>query len=157
MITSADDLYTWQALPERAHLFKKHLSRHPISAYRELCCEVGVTFEAVHSSESRDLDPKPSFTTAIEHLEKEKHTLFVEVEGLKEQLAKATEVRSAAEQEVQRLQVMLRASEMEKQIMQQNMQSLADMVDYLRSAAVIAAKEFLHKIELEVRLESPRA
>ena len=47
LITHADDPYIWQALPEKQHLFKKQLSKHSIGAYRELCREVGVSFEAV--------------------------------------------------------------------------------------------------------------
>lgn len=52
LITSADDPYTWQILPEKEHLFKKHLSKHSIGAYRELCRGVGVSFEAVLAPES---------------------------------------------------------------------------------------------------------
>ncbi|KAI4090191.1 MAG: hypothetical protein L6R37_007927 [Teloschistes peruensis] len=140
----------------KAHLFKKHLSKHSISAYRKFCRDVGVTFEAVHSSDSGN-GSGSGFSTEIEKLETEKHTLYIEIENLKEQLAKAMQIKVAAEEEAQRLQVMLSSSKVEKQIMQQNLQSLADMVDYLRSTAIIAAKEFLHKIELEVRLESPGA
>lgn len=50
LITSADDPYTWQSLPEKQHLFRKHLSKHSIGAYRELCRDVGVSFEAVRAS-----------------------------------------------------------------------------------------------------------
>ncbi len=47
LITSGDDPYTWQRLPGKEHLFEKHLSKHSIGAYRELCRGVGVSFEAV--------------------------------------------------------------------------------------------------------------
>ena len=52
LITKADDPYTWRILPEKQYLFKKHLSKHSIGAYRELCREVGVSFEAVLAPES---------------------------------------------------------------------------------------------------------
>jgi hypothetical protein len=52
LITRADDPYTWQMLPEKEHLFKKHLSKHSIGAYRELCRGVGVSFDAVLAPES---------------------------------------------------------------------------------------------------------
>ena len=52
LITSANDPYTWQILPEKEHLFKKHLSKHSIGAYRELCRGVDVSFEAVLAPES---------------------------------------------------------------------------------------------------------
>ncbi len=52
LITSADDPYDWRILPEKEHLFRKHLSKHSIGAYRELCREVGILFEAVLAPES---------------------------------------------------------------------------------------------------------
>ncbi len=54
LITSGDDPYTWQTLPEKQHLFEKHLSKHSIGAYRELCRGVGVSFEAILAPESNN-------------------------------------------------------------------------------------------------------
>jgi len=36
LITSAEDPYVWQTLPEKSHLFKKQLSKHTVGAYKEL-------------------------------------------------------------------------------------------------------------------------
>jgi len=55
LITSADDPYTWQILAEKQYLFTKHLSKHSIGAYKELCQGVGVSFEAVLASESSNI------------------------------------------------------------------------------------------------------
>ena len=52
LITSGDDPYTWHMLPEKQHLFMKHLSKHSIGTYRELCRGVGVSFEAILSHNS---------------------------------------------------------------------------------------------------------
>ena len=52
LITSADDLYAWRFLPEKQHLFRKHLSKHSVGAYRELCREIDVSFEAVLAAAS---------------------------------------------------------------------------------------------------------
>jgi hypothetical protein len=46
------DGYMWAPLPEKEHLFKKHLftkqlSKHSIGVYMELCRGVGASFEAV--------------------------------------------------------------------------------------------------------------
>jgi len=54
LITSSNDPYTWQILPEKQHLFKKHLSKHSIGAYRELCRGIDVLFEAVLAPESNN-------------------------------------------------------------------------------------------------------
>ena len=58
LITSADDLYTWQILPEKKYLFKKQLSKLSIGAYRELCRGVGISFEAIAraTAESQSLE-----------------------------------------------------------------------------------------------------
>jgi hypothetical protein len=47
LITHLDDSYIWKALPEKQHLFEKHLSKHSVGAYVELCRGVGISFEAV--------------------------------------------------------------------------------------------------------------
>ena len=47
LITGVDDSYTWKVLPEKKHLFEKHLNKHSIGAYMELWREVDISFEAV--------------------------------------------------------------------------------------------------------------
>ena len=54
LITSSNDPYTWHRLPDKQHLFEKHLSKHSIGAYRELCRGIGVSFEAVLVPESNN-------------------------------------------------------------------------------------------------------
>ena len=49
LITGGDDPYAWTILPGKEHLFRKHLSKHSVEAYIELCQEVGVSFKAVPS------------------------------------------------------------------------------------------------------------
>jgi hypothetical protein len=39
--------YRWAALPEKQHLFEKHLSKHCLRAYMQICAEVGRPFEAI--------------------------------------------------------------------------------------------------------------
>lgn len=65
LITSADDPYTWRTLPENKYLFEKHLSKHSIGAYRELCREVGISFEAVST-------PQASYAAEGELLEEKR-------------------------------------------------------------------------------------
>ncbi len=54
LITNKDDQYAWQVLSEKGYLFTKHRSKHSIGAYRELCREVGVSFEAVSAAEASE-------------------------------------------------------------------------------------------------------
>lgn len=121
LIPSATDPYTWQILPEKEHLFKKHLSKHSIGAYRELCRGVGVSFEAVLAPESSNTaeqkllkgrggarvggqdisSPEISFTTVIEQLKREKFKMAAELSKLHDQAAKATDLKHLAEEAAQ--------------------------------------------------------
>lgn len=67
LITTADDPYRWQPLPEKEHLFKKQLSKHSVGAYRTLCREVGVSFEAVRTERS-DIDARNELDEASANL-----------------------------------------------------------------------------------------
>ena len=58
LITSDNNPYTWQILPEKQHLFKKHLSKRSIGAYRELYRGVGVYFKGILPPESSNAAEK---------------------------------------------------------------------------------------------------
>lgn len=59
LITGADDQYFWQTLPGKQHFFTKYLSKHSDGAYKELCREVGVSFEVVRASERKPIKMSP--------------------------------------------------------------------------------------------------
>jgi hypothetical protein len=66
--------YMWGPLPEKEHLFNKHLftkqlSKHSIGAYMELCREIGVSFEAV-------AQPRSDTGAGIEEVVKVKQSCF---------------------------------------------------------------------------------
>jgi chromosome segregation ATPase len=76
LITGPDEPYKWSYLPEKAHLFQKHLSKQTMGAYLELFDEVGKTFEAIAVSVNKVTEAaghlgelNASFTTKIERLE----------------------------------------------------------------------------------------
>jgi hypothetical protein len=54
LIPSANDPYIWRILPEKQHLFKKHLSKHSIGKDGELYREVGMIFEAILATDARN-------------------------------------------------------------------------------------------------------
>lgn len=47
LIPRDDDGYEWRYGTEKCYLFHKHLSKQNLGACRELCREVGLSFEAV--------------------------------------------------------------------------------------------------------------
>ena len=61
LVTSADDRYASGVLPEKRHLSRKQISKNSIGAYRELCREIGVFFEAVSVIESGALSRNEAF------------------------------------------------------------------------------------------------
>src|SRR5439155_25578914 len=107
LITGVDDSYTWKVLPEKKHLFKKHLSKHSIGAYMELWREVGISFEAVLAAESMDssqrkleesADAKLSFTARIEDLQTENAELSNQLDQWRNQAVKESELKRLAEE-----------------------------------------------------------
>ncbi|KAK3169330.1 hypothetical protein OEA41_008713 [Lepraria neglecta] len=168
LITSADDPYTWQILPEKEHLFKKHLSKHSIGAYKELCREVGVSFEAVLAPESsnaaewklleerrgaRDTSsPKISFTAVISQLKREKLEMATELNKLHDQATKVTELKHLAEEEAARLRSIIQAAEVDKQMLQQEVQNLTGMVEYFRNTIANSVHEVLKRLKLDLSL-----
>ncbi|MCJ1448858.1 MAG: hypothetical protein MMC23_009377 [Stictis urceolatum] len=95
LITRDSDPYAWKVFPEKQHLSKKHLSKHSVGAYRQLCREVGKSFEAVQPSRSivRDgeqsadghedtgkMTPNVSFSAVIEDLQAETRALMLRLD-----------------------------------------------------------------------------
>ena len=173
LITSAEDLYIWQMLPEKSHLFKKQLSKYTIGAYKELCREVGVSFEAALAPKSSTFtgrepnegrqgtismssppDPQTSFTAMIERLKLEKLTLAAEMNKSKDQVMKATELKESAGEETNRFKLVIQAAEIDEQMLQQDVQNLTGVVEYLRNTTVKSVDEFLHKLKLDLNLST---
>ena len=78
LITGPDEPYNWSYMPDKAHLFQKHLSKHTMGACVTLFDEVGKTFEATRTNAcraderlDRSTEVDASFTTKIERLEHE--------------------------------------------------------------------------------------
>jgi hypothetical protein len=112
LITGADDPYTWKVLPEKMHLFKKHLSKHSTGTYMELWREVGVSFEAVLASkpnecvrresqlEQQSAETKVSFTARIEGLQADNAKLTNELNQWRDQA-------ECAKEELNRLKIII--------------------------------------------------
>jgi predicted RNase H-like nuclease (RuvC/YqgF family) len=61
LLPTPEDPYEWKVLPEKKHLFAKHMSKHSKGAYQELIREAGISFEAVR----RDPDKNGHTGTAV--------------------------------------------------------------------------------------------
>ncbi|KAL9125042.1 MAG: hypothetical protein Q9217_005703 [Psora testacea] len=118
------------ALPEKQHLFKKQLSKHSIGAYRELCREVGVSFEAVPTTQldaiarsKSDEENQEKLPTKLHNedstIESEKLHLTAELDKLSGQVTEASDERDRAEKATSQLKSALQATEKDKQFFQQ--------------------------------------
>ncbi|KAI0977481.1 hypothetical protein F4678DRAFT_413214 [Xylaria arbuscula] len=99
-------------LPEMQHLFSKNLSDHSIGAYRELCDNVGVAFEAVRSVPGspqtfpgqRTLNsahPEPrSFTSQISELQARNDHLAEELRHVTLQLDAEVQLRLSIDEQL---------------------------------------------------------
>jgi len=52
--TGPDEVYAWERLSDKEHLFSKNISDHSIGALKELYQEVGLSFEAVGNEKPRE-------------------------------------------------------------------------------------------------------
>lgn len=166
LVTSTDDPYAWKALPGKEHLFKKQLSKHSIGTYMELWREVGVSFEAVLATESREFsqgnqpgraETKLSFTTTIEDLQVDNAKLANRLNQWKDQVAKESKLKELAEEEVNRLKIKMQAAEMHNQQLQQEVQRLVLVADHFRSTTIRSTEEVngvLEKLKFELHSSS---
>ena len=86
----------------------------------------------------------------IEQLESEKLELTTELKKSHDRAIKATESQALAEEEVTRLRLTIQAAEMDKQTLQQEVQSLTGVIEYLRNQTVKSVDEFLHRLKLDL-------
>ncbi|PZD29767.1 hypothetical protein A1F96_04891 [Pyrenophora tritici-repentis] len=149
LITSPDEPYTWSYMPERAHLFQKHLSKHTMGAYVQLCAEVGETFEAIRTGARRvpgALDV--SFTSTIKQLE-QKYALLQNdhnrvVEACECWQAQATEngqLRASAENELAVKKADLESAHSVAQDLRQQLQVASESLERLQQQRASSVQE----------------
>lgn len=88
----------------------------------------------------------------IEQLRSDKLELTAELERSRDQATKAAELQALADEEATRLQLITQAAEMDKQTLQQEVQSLTGVVEHLRRTTVKSVEDFLHRLKLDLDL-----
>lgn len=68
-------------------------------------------------SMSSPLEPQPSFTAVIEQLKSDKLILTAEMRESQDQAIKATELKEIAEEETNRLKLVIQTAEIDKQVL----------------------------------------
>jgi len=88
----------------------------------------------------------------IEQLRSDKLELTAELERSRDQATKAAELQALADEEATRLQLITQAAEMDKQTLQQEVQSLTGVVEHLRRTTVKSVEDFLYRLKLDLDL-----
>jgi hypothetical protein len=149
LITGAEDPYAWKVLPEKKHLFEKHMSKHSIGAYMELWRGVGVSFEAVLAAASTEFpqkhpqesaDARPSFTARIEDLQIENAKLSDQLNQWRDQVVKESESKRLAEEHASRLKA-------DNQELQQEVQKLVLVADHFRGITIKSSRQVMRVLE----------
>ena len=88
----------------------------------------------------------------IEQLTADKLKLTAELSESNDQTTKATEMKELAEEEVTRLKSIIQVAEMDKRILQQQVQNLTDLVEYFRNTTTQSVDEFINRLKLNLNL-----
>ena len=97
-----------------------------------------------------------SFTAVIEQLKREKLEMATELNILHDQATKATELQRLAEEEAARSRLIIQAAEVDKQMLQQEVQNLTGMVEYFRNTIANSVHEVLNRLKLDLSLYTSR-
>ena len=88
----------------------------------------------------------------IERLRADKLQLNADLNESKAQATKATELKILAEEEVTRLKSVIQAAEMEKEMLQQQVQCLTDIVEYFKTTAAQLMEDFTNRLKLDLSI-----
>ena len=88
----------------------------------------------------------------IEQLTADKLRLTAELSELNDQTTKAIEKKELAEEEVTRLKSIIQVAEIDKQILQQQVQNFTDLVEYFRNTTTQSVEEFINRLKLDLNL-----
>lgn len=91
-------------------------------------------------------------TAVIKHLESDKLKLIAELDKLNHRATEATELKQMAEKEASYLKSIVRAIEIDKQKLQQEVQTLKDVVEQFKSTTVKSLDEFTNKLNFDLHL-----
>lgn len=86
----------------------------------------------------------------IEDLKGNNLKLTEELGKSNDHVTKVKELKRLAEERVSQLNTTVQAAEMEKQLLRQEVQNLAAMVDYLRNTAVKSVNDCLNRLKLDL-------
>ena len=93
-----------------------------------------------------------SFAAVIEQLESDKIRLTAELIDSKNQVTKAIASKELAEDEGVRLRSIIQAADLDRQLLQQQMQDLRGMIAYFKDTTRTAVDDFIARLKLDLGL-----
>ncbi len=85
-------------------------------------------------------------------MKSDKLELTAELNKLNDQAIRAIELQALAEEEANQLKLIIQAAEMDKQALQQEVQTLTGVIEYLRHTTVKSIDKFLNRLKLDLNL-----
>ena len=86
----------------------------------------------------------------IEQLNLNKFKMTSDLELLNDEMKNATELKKMIKEEANRLRLIIQEVEMNKQMLQQIVQNLTNVVKLLRTTTVKSVNEFLNRLKLDL-------
>ena len=97
-------------------------------------------------------EPETSFTSRIEQLQSENLKLTTDLDAAHRLTMKEIGLKDMATAEAARLKAIVQAAVMDKQTLQQEVQKLQSMLDFLRHTTSKTVNEFLKQLKLDLNL-----
>ena len=88
----------------------------------------------------------------IEQLQADKTELVEQLEARDVQATKAIKIKDLAEEEAARLKLMIDAAELNKRMLQTEVQNLTGIVEFLKHTTIQSMDDFLNKLKLDLSL-----
>jgi len=86
----------------------------------------------------------------IEQLESDKLRLTAELASSKNQMTQVMESKELVGREMAQLRSLVQASETDRQLLQQQMQNLRAVIEYLKDTTIKSVDEFTDKLKLDL-------
>ena len=106
----------------------------------------------VDRDEQDAASPDVSFTAVTEHLQSDKLRLISELNESNNQATEATQLQDLVEREVAHFKSIAQAVEIDKKKLQQEVKTLTEVVEHVRSTTVKSLNKFTNNLKFDLNL-----
>ncbi|PWY96028.1 hypothetical protein BO94DRAFT_542106 [Aspergillus sclerotioniger CBS 115572] len=142
-------------------LFNKHLSKHSVGAYMQLCQEVGKSFYAVRPEIINKDDIQPSPSDRLQILQQNNADLTQELEDIKKQVASLQDDKRIAEEKILTHESSITEAQVTIHLLQQDVQQWMAAAEYYQFSCIRCSEALKETIlslqELDSGMILPRS